>query len=370
MALGLMEGLRLRGAELYAALRGSGPLLPLVEALGVKREAVPTWRVRDPRGYIALARVAARIRPDLIYDHSAEFIPVTVGELLGIPVVIHRHSVPVLVGGRLRRRLQRILLRWSYTRASAVIAVSEAVYRAIVELGVPAGRVTLVKNGLPIDRFVASSSQARAAIRAELGLESDAVVISLIARLCELKAQRLLLEAARRLPCDELKLHFLFVGRDEEQGGAYEAYLKRLALEFGLVGCVTFAGHRDDIPDVLAASDMTVLPSKAEAFGLAIVESMAARRPIIATATTGACELLEDGVTGLIVPIDDAAALASAILRLVKDPNLQATLAANAYTEVAANYNEDVFVENIIGVLSGAAPPHTQLDMDAMPQKR
>jgi glycosyltransferase involved in cell wall biosynthesis len=146
------------------------------------------------------------------------------------------------------------------------------------------------------------------------------------------------------------------VGKDQEQGGRYEAYLKRLAREYGLSDRVVFAGYRDEVADLLAASDMTVLPSNAEAFGLAIVESMAAKKPVVATATAGAREIVEDGITGLIVPIDDAAALGQAILRLVQDPRLGATLAENAYAHVAAHFDTETFFQKVMGVLSGSVP--------------
>ncbi len=369
VALQVMEGLRSRGAELYAAVRGTGPLITAVEALGVKTEHVPTRRVRDPRGYLALARVVARIRPDLIYDNGAAFIAAVVGKFRGIPVVIHEHSILGFVGSRLRQGLERTMMRWEYSWASAVIAVSDAAYRAIIDLGVPAGRVKLIRNGVPIDKFAAKSPRARALVRSQLGLQDDSVVISLVARLCELKGQRLLMEAARRLPWGKLKLHFLFVGRDEERGGAYEAYLKRLAGELGLADCVTFTGHRDDIPGILGASDMTILPSNTEACGLSILESMAASKPVIATATAGAREIIEDGITGLIVPIGNPTALANAILRLVEDPNLRATLAANAYAHVTANYSEEVFLQNVMSVLSHAVPQCATLEAGAIPEK-
>jgi glycosyltransferase involved in cell wall biosynthesis len=80
---------------------------------------------------------------------------------------------------------------------------------------------------------------------------------------------------------------------------------------------------------------------------------MAAKTPVIATATTGACEILEDGVTGLLVPIGDATALAQALLRLVRDPNLRARLAANAYACVTARHGEEVFFRRVVRVLSG-----------------
>jgi glycosyltransferase involved in cell wall biosynthesis len=359
VALEVMQELRAGGVELFAAFPGTGPLEAAMRAIGVQTEYVPTWRLRDRRGYLALARLVRRIRPDLIYTHCAgggEFIAAVVGKLWGIPVVIHRHAAPALTGSRLRQGVERTLIRWAYSSASAVIAVSDATCKQLADLGVPLARVKTIKNAIAVEKFVPSSPHARALVRSEFGLAGDSVVISLIGRLCENKGQRVLLEAARRLPCRELNLRFLLVGKDQEQGGRYEAYLKRLAREYGLSDRVVFAGYRDEVADLLAASDMTVLPSNAEAFGLAIVESMAAKKPVVATATAGAREIVEDGITGLIVPIDDAAALGQAILRLVQDPRLGATLAENAYAHVAAHFDTETFFQKVMGVLSGSVP--------------
>jgi glycosyltransferase involved in cell wall biosynthesis len=163
------------------------------------------------------------------------------------------------------------------------------------------------------------------------------------------------MKAARELPCEGLKLRFLFVGKDQEQGGLYEAYLKRLACEYGLSDCVVFAGHRDDIADVLAASDIAVLPSNADWCPISILEAMAARKPVIGTATTGACEILEDGISGLIVPIGDPNALAQALLRLVKDSNLRASLAANAYERVSSQFRDDIMFSRVLAELEAVS---------------
>jgi glycosyltransferase involved in cell wall biosynthesis len=356
MALELMEKLRSGGAELFAAFPGL--LDGALQRVGVQREFIPSWRLRDPRGYIALARVVARVRPDLIYTHCAsggEFIGVAVGKAWRIPVVIHRHSAPGFSGGRARQGIERTLMRWAYSGASAVIAVSDATSRAIVDLGVPPARVKTIKNGISVRKFLPSSPHARTLVRRELGLGEDSVVISLVARLCEIKGQSLLMKAARELPCEGLKLRFLFVGKDQEQGGLYEAYLKRLACEYGLSNCVVFAGHRDDIADVLAASDIAVLPSNADWCPISILEAMAARKPVIGTATTGACEILEDGISGLIVPIGDPNALAQALLRLVKDSNLRASLAANAYERVSSQFRDDIMFSRVLAELEAVS---------------
>jgi glycosyltransferase involved in cell wall biosynthesis len=356
--LGLMEELRSGGAELFAAFPGTGLLDAALQRVGVQREFIPSWRLRDPRGYIALARVVARVRPDLIYTHCAsggEFIGVAVGKAWRIPVVIHRHAAPEFSGGRTRQGIERALMRWAYSGASAVIAVSDETCRAIVDLGVSPARVKTIKNGIFIRKFLPSSPHARALVRRELGLGEDSVVISLVARLCEIKGQSLLMKAARELPCRELKLRFLFVGKDQEQGGLYEAYLKRLAGEYGLSDCVIFTGHRDDIADVLAAIDVTVLPSNADWCPISILESMAARKPVVATATTGACEILEDGISGLIVPIGDPHALAEALLRLVKDSNLRASLAANAYERVSSQFRGDIMFSKVLAELEAVS---------------
>jgi len=356
VALAIAKKLRVEGHEVLAAFPGTGPLQAAFEQASIPWTSIPSWRIRDPRGYVVLHRVARKFHPDLIYSHCStggELISTVLAKLIGVPIVIHRHAGPEFGFGRVHQSAVKILSRWMYASCAKVIAVSMATREAILRLGTAPEKVEPILNGISPQDLVASAG-GRARVRAELGLPEKACVVLLMARLCEQKGQRLLLEAAKMLPVKDLGLSLLLVGKDQEGQGQYEAYLRRMARECGLSDCVVFAGHRDDVADIYAASDIAVLPSTADSCPIAVLEAMAAKVPVVATATTGACELLEAGISGLIVPLDRADLLAEALRRLAVDPSLRERLAASAYARVTAQFSQEIFFQNALAVLDEA----------------
>ncbi len=121
-------------------------------------------------------------------------------------------------------------------------------------------------------------------------------------------------------------------------GGRREAEMRQLAQELGLAGRVHFLGQRPDIPDLLGALDIFVLPSHSEGVSLALLEAMAAGLPVIATAVGGLPEVVTDGVNGLLIPPQDPEALAQALARLLDDPALAKKLGENARRHVEEKF--------------------------------
>lgn len=355
VALAIAKRLRQQGDEVLAAFPGQGPLQAAFGQAGIACTSLPSWRMRYPHAYLALYRTASSFRPDLIYAHCStggEFISTAVGKALGVPVVIHRHSRPYLGVGPVHQTGVKLLSRWMFRACAKVIAVSRATRGQVIELGGVPENVLAIHNGISPEAL-AAPPESRARIRAELGLPDGACVVLLMARLCEEKGQRLLLEAAKTLPVRELGLHFLLVGKDQEKHGVYEEHLKRLAADYELADRVVFAGHREDIGAIYAASDLFVLPSTADACPISILEAMSTKKPVIATATTGACELLEDGKSGLIVPIGQVGPLAEAVQRLAEHPDLREQLSVNAYERACSIFGEEHFLRSVLSVLHG-----------------
>ncbi len=356
VALAMARRLRADGNELLAVFPGEGPLHEGFARLGVRSTGIPSWRIRNPRVFWDLYVVAHSFRPDLVYSHCStggEFISTVVARAARVPIVIHRHSGPDFGVGRAHQWLARLLSRWAYSAAAKVIAVSAATRDAVLRTGTGAEKVALIMNGVSTEKFLGTST-GRARLRAEWGAADNACVTVLVGRLCEQKGQSLLIEAAHCLPCRDLCLRFVFVGADQEGRGAYEAHLRRLAAAYGLGDCVTFAGHREDLADIYAASDIAVLPSRVDWCPIAILEAMAAGRPVVATDTTGACEIVEDEESGLIVPIGRADLLAVAITRLAEDRSLRERLAAGGLARVREHFGENTFFGRVSSVLRKA----------------
>ena len=158
-------------------------------------------------------------------------------------------------------------------------------------------------------------------LRAELGIDQNAPVVLVLARLEPQKGHRVLLEAWKSVAQSYPAARLVCAG-----DGVLRAELEAQAAALGIAGSVSFVGQQPNVPDWLALADFTVLPSFYEGLPLAAIESLAAGRPVVATAVDGTSEVVLDGKTGLTVPAGDPAALAAAISRMLAAPELVRTL--------------------------------------------
>jgi glycosyltransferase involved in cell wall biosynthesis len=210
--------------------------------------------------------------------------------------------------------------------AHRAIAVSGSTREFLIrERHVPEARVRLIWNGVPLDEFAPLPAAAGAAVRAELGMPQDSLLVGSIGRLSEQKGHRYLLEAARIVLERNPRVRFLVVG-----DGDLAAPLREQATRLGISGAVTFAGHRADVPAVLAAVDLLCISSTYEGTPLTLFEAMASAKAIVSTAVDGCREVVDDGETGLLVPPRDPAALAQALDRVLGDRSLRERLAMGA----------------------------------------
>ncbi|HEU4587266.1 MAG TPA: glycosyltransferase family 4 protein [Gemmatimonadales bacterium] len=237
--------------------------------------------------------------------------------------------------------------QWLMTRAmDRVIAVSDEVrerYRR--KLRVPASKLAVVRNGIPIPSCPQVPDPA---LRAELVRGRPDYVVLTPARFHEQKGHVYLLEAVAQVP----DVTVVLAG-----DGELRPAMEERARELGIMDRCVFLGHRSDVPDLLAAADLFVLPSLFEGLPLSVLEAMAAQRPVIATAIGGTDEAVVDGETGLLVPPRDSAALGAAIRRLRTDPALARRLAERARMQVAARFSADVTAQGVMQVYESLVGP-------------
>ncbi len=179
------------------------------------------------------------------------------------------------------------------------------------------GKVRVVYNGCDVAALGERARPGR--VRAELGLAPDTPVVALIGEVGWRKGQEILLQAAAGLRASHPRTVYLLAGEGDGRA-ELEQRSRGLVLDDGTV---RFLGFRDDVPDLLADCDVLVLPSRREGFPNTLLEGMALGRPVVATAVDGIPELVSDGETGALVPLDDVEALAAAIGRLLDDPALR-----------------------------------------------
>jgi glycosyltransferase involved in cell wall biosynthesis len=237
--------------------------------------------------------------------------------------------------------------QWLMMRAMhRVIAVSDEVreqYRR--KLRVPKSKLAVVRNGIPIPR---SPEAPDPALRADLVRGRPDFVVLTPARFHEQKGHAYLLEAAAQVP----DVTFVLAG-----DGELRPAMEQRARELGIIDRCVFLGHRSDVPDLLAAADIFVLPSLFEGLPLSVLEAMAAPRPVIATAIGGTDEAIVDGETGLLVPPRDAAALAAAIRRLRAEPALARQLAERARARVEAQFSSEAMAHGVMQVYESVVGP-------------
>jgi glycosyltransferase involved in cell wall biosynthesis len=231
-----------------------------------------------------------------------------------------------------------------------VTAVSEPVGQYLRRrLGSRASRVSVIVNGVDVERF----AQARdgAATRRELGLAAHAWVIGSVANLRPEKNHDVLLHAFARLTGLVPEAKLILVG-----DGECRPTLERLAVELGVAPHVRFLGTRSDVPELFTAFDVHCLPSRYEGMPLAVLESMAARVPVVASAVPGIREIVHDEVSGLLVASGDRVALEAALLRLRRDRLLGCRLAQRASEEVTARFRIESMVERYGRLYREVAP--------------
>jgi glycosyltransferase involved in cell wall biosynthesis len=171
-------------------------------------------------------------------------------------------------------------------------------------------------------------------VRRELGLADGTAAVGLVARLDHWgKGHKEFFTALASLK-DRYPVQGLVIG-----GGRRETEMRQLAVEMGLEERVRFLGQRDDVPDLLAALDIFVLPSHSEGVSLALLEAMAAGLPVIASRVGGLPEVVTDGDTGLLIPPQDPEALAAALARLLDEPAWAKKLGENARRQVEENFS-------------------------------
>lgn len=239
------------------------------------------------------------------------------------PIVFTEHGrhFPDLPS-RKRSIVNRLLLR----RQDRLFGCGEAVRRALIENeGLPESRVEVIYNGVDLTALSRPDTNARERIRAEFGLDPSAFVVAQVARLHELKdhqtALRTIDEARKSVP----GIRLLLAG-DGDQRSAVEATIRERKLEEHVI----LAGTRKDVANILAASDVFVLTSISEGIPLTVIEAMAARRPVVATAVGGLPELVENSVTGFLASSKDYLALSRSLVTLANDPDLRRQMADRA----------------------------------------
>jgi len=310
------------------------PFGPMLGAAGVPLRILPRRKSREPRRVLALARLFSLDRLDIV--HSMANSP----NLYSCLAILLAGRRPFLTSNRATdptvSRATAWVNRLVYRRCDRVVVNSmagrdftTAFYR------VPPDKIDVIPNGLDTSRFSSPADPART--RASLGIPASAPVLGFVGRFSPEKRPEWFLEACRRVALRFPEARFLMVG-----DGPSLAEVRRRAGEASLDSKVIFTGFRDDTPDLIAAMDVLLLTSSQEGLPNAILEAMAAARPVVTTDVGGCRELVAEGTTGHLVPPDDPEGLAEKTVRVLSAPDRGRAMGEAGRRRVFSEFSADV----------------------------
>jgi glycosyltransferase involved in cell wall biosynthesis len=340
-----------------AAPLGDTPIVRELRELEIPLYSLGVGQPRVPRHVLGLAALARRQRIDVLHTHLG--YGNTIGAMAGLlarrPVVATMHSVQHTVQevrpglGTLKVVLRSQALRWG---AREIIAVAPEVHTAAIrDLGLPPGKIVDVPNGIDTEAFAHLDPAAVRERRRELLGGAAGPLAVTVGNMRAAKGHEYLVAATARTRAQLPGLRVAIVGR----GGEYEPVVREAIATHNVGGQVILTGQRRDIAEIVAAADLYVLPSVLEGLPLALLEAMAAGKPVVATAVGGVPRVVQDGHNGRLVPPADADALAAAMTHLLTATDEAERLAENGRAHVRAAYGAAGWARQLESIYSRAA---------------
>jgi glycosyltransferase involved in cell wall biosynthesis len=347
-----------RGHDVWLAAPPDSRIATAAAARGLRLVPVAFRRPWGVLDVAVLRRAISRLRIEVLNTHSSwdAWIGGLAGRLgrTGVRIVRTRHlSTPIA-----RSRPSRLL----YTRlADRVVTTGEAIRRQMIERnGFPAERITSVVTGLDLATF--RPTREAAAVREEFGIPASVAVVGTVSTLRSWKGHLDLLEALAMVRASG-DVWGLFAGT-----GPYAEVIRARMRELGLAAVVVMPGHREDVADILMATNVFAFPSTAnEGVPQAVLQAMAMRRPVVASQVGGIPEVVRDGETGVLVPPGNPSVLAEGISRILADPPAVAGWIKAAEDLVRAEYTLEVMLDKMEGVYHRvrASAPTGRPDLEA-----
>jgi glycosyltransferase involved in cell wall biosynthesis len=331
----LANALHGRGHEVYAALPQRSPLREELRALPFQN--IFTLRLRnalDIGSALELGRLVREHQIEIVHAHVARDYPLAAlatRRNQKVKLVITRHVLFPL------NKLHSITL----SHVARVICVSHAVKRALSAQKIfHKNKIIVIPNGIDFRRLDASLKNFdREEFRKQMKIPPGSLLIGSVGEIKKQKGHEDFLRAASLIARERADAHFVITGADSTSTGEHRATLERRIAELNLTTRVHLTGWLDDVAPLLAALDVYVSASHTESFGLSIVEAMALGLPIVATATEGAQEIINSDDAGVLVPVGDVEATASALLRLLEDANARKRIGILARTTARARFS-------------------------------
>lgn len=308
--------------------------------VGLVKLDIQTKSELSPRLWAALPKLLRLLdqeKIDIIHSHSR--VTQVLGCLAGL---IKRRPHVVTCHGFFRPRIgRRVFPCWG----NATIAISDAVTRHLItEFKVEPDRVENILTGIELDNFRETPYDRRLKRRREFGIESE-MLIGMIARLSEVKGQDIAVKAMTAVikECPAVKLAFFGEGKTEND-------LRALVERSGLKGHVLFFPTVGRAPEMLAMVDIVIAPSRSEGLGISVMEAQACGLPVVATRVGGLVSLIENEITGLLVPPENPEEFAKALIRVIKDRSFTSMIGKGARLKAESEYGADKMTTHVVAL--------------------
>ncbi|MFI4967239.1 MAG: glycosyltransferase [Gammaproteobacteria bacterium] len=294
------------------------------------------------------AKALRRNRTQILHSYNfyANMFSLPAAKLAGVPCTVASIRDMGIYLSPMKLQAQKLVCRL----ADRIVVNAGAIRDWLVEQGYPADKIVVIRNGVDTSRFGGHNDGAT--LRREFDIPLQVPLVVMLARLNPTKGIDCFFEAAAKVRERHPDAHFLVVGECYTRNGegeivvddAYRLELRNRVISLGLADRVHFTGLRKDVPQVLAAASVSVLPSLSEGISNTLLESMAAGVPVVATRVGGTPEVIQDGEHGLLTPPGDPQAIADAIHTVLGDPALAARLGANGRRRVMEEFSFEAVV--------------------------
>lgn len=307
---------------------------------GVNVQLFPCQGRFDKRTITAVRDFIVREKPSVLHSHGykANFYF----------LLANRGRLPWIVTNHLWKRTNATLKIYAHLdslvmrKADCIVAVSEQIANDMKQRGIAADKVAIIENGVSLERFRIGNKDE---MRKAFGFNGNEKVIGTVASLTPEKGHTYLIDAAREVIHKHPEARFLIIG-----DGPQRQSLEETTAHLGLSGKVIFTGSRKDIPEILSLLDAFVLPSFKEGLPMALLEAMAAKVPVIATKVGAVPKLIEDGVSGILIPPKDPQAIADAAIEVLSDEQGSLKMARKGFERVRDHYSSATMAQKYLAL--------------------
>jgi glycosyltransferase involved in cell wall biosynthesis len=337
-------GLRALGHRTTLIAHPSGQLRQRVEE-GLDLIPLAPTNEMDLTAAWRLSRLIKRLRPEIVHAHDPHGVAMAA---LALSMSTELAKPPLVAARRVDFHLKgNSLSRWKYRQVDCFICVSEAIRKMLISDGVPPVRAVVVNEGIDLERVDAAPP---ARLHEELWLPHHAPIVGNVAALVPHKGQRHLIDAAALVIRQIPDVRFVIAGEGELRG-ALERHIRERKLEKH----VYLLGFRPDVLSLHKIFDVFVMSSVTEGLGTSLLDAMACGKPVVATMAGGIPEVVEDGLTGLLVPTRDPEAMAAAIVRLLNNPSLRRQMGEAALLSARERFSVERMVLDTLRVYQRVA---------------